>query len=135
MCRYLAGGRAPHVKHEQLFRFEFPERPGALHSFLTELSQGWNVSLFHYRNQGGDMGRVLVGLQVSPQLLVDVGSLRAFTSMAEDRRWDCMVGGQVEPKDEEAFKAFLKNLRANGYLFYNETNNSIYHKFLYGGKR
>jgi threonine dehydratase len=54
------------VKYEQLFRFEFPERPGALHSFLTELSQGWNVSLFHYRNQGGDMGRVLVGLQVGP---------------------------------------------------------------------
>lgn len=65
-ARYLAGGRAPHVKHEQLFRFEFPERPGALHAFLTDLSKGWNVSLFHYRNQGGDIGRVLVGLQVEP---------------------------------------------------------------------
>jgi len=70
-ARYLAGGRAPHVKHEQLYRFEFPERPGALHSFLTDLSKGWNVSLFHYRNQGGDIGRVLVGLQVPPEELAD----------------------------------------------------------------
>ena len=66
-ARYLAGGRAPHVKHEQLYRFEFPERPGALHAFLTDLSKGWNVSLFHYRNQGGDIGRVLVGMQVAPE--------------------------------------------------------------------
>lgn len=66
-ARYLAGGRAPHVKNEQLYRFEFPERPGALHAFLTDLSKGWNVSLFHYRNQGGDIGRVLVGLQVPPE--------------------------------------------------------------------
>jgi len=66
-ARYLAGGRAPHVKHEQLYRFEFPARPGALHAFLTDLNKGWNVSLFHYRNQGGDIGRVLVGLQVPPK--------------------------------------------------------------------
>jgi threonine dehydratase len=68
-ARYLSGGRAPHVQYEKLYRFIFPERPGALHSFLTELSQGWNVSLFHYRNQGGDMGRVLVGLQVRDGLV------------------------------------------------------------------
>ena len=101
-ARYLAGGRAPHVQNEQLFRFEFPERPGALHSFLTELSQGWNVSLFHYRNQGGDMGRVLVGLQ-------------------------------VKPEDKEQFAAFLTNLKALGYTYHDETQNPIYHQFLFGG--
>jgi threonine dehydratase len=47
-----------------LYRFEFPERPGALMNFLTHMGSGWNISLFHYRNQGADVGRVLVGLQV-----------------------------------------------------------------------
>jgi len=65
-ARYLAGGRSP-VTNELLFRFEFPERPGALTNFLDSLSSGWNVSLFHYRNHGADIGRVLVGLQVPPE--------------------------------------------------------------------
>ena len=65
-ARYLAGGRAPHVQHERLIRFTFPEVPAALKRFLSEISQGWNVTLFHYRNQGGDIARVLVGLQVPP---------------------------------------------------------------------
>jgi len=64
--RYLAGGRAQ-FEHEQLYRFEFPERPGALTNFLDSLNAGWNVSLFHYRNHGADIGRVLVGLQVPPE--------------------------------------------------------------------
>jgi threonine dehydratase len=49
---------------EMLYRFEFPERPGALMKFLNAMSRGWNISLFHYRNQGADYGRVLVGMQV-----------------------------------------------------------------------
>lgn len=52
---------------ERLYRFEFPERPGALLGFLTRMSQRWNISLFHYRNHGTDYGRVLMGIQVPPQ--------------------------------------------------------------------
>ncbi|KAG0249365.1 hypothetical protein DFQ27_000173 [Actinomortierella ambigua] len=62
-ARYMVGGRAQ-VENERMFRFEFPERPGALLNFLEGLRAGWNVSLFHYRNHGSDMGKVLAGLQV-----------------------------------------------------------------------
>ncbi|KDN48503.1 putative ILV1-anabolic serine and threonine dehydratase precursor [Tilletiaria anomala UBC 951] len=62
-ARYLVGGRCK-VPNERLFRFEFPERPGALRKFLLGLRVGWNVSLWHYRNHGADIGRVLAGLQV-----------------------------------------------------------------------
>ena len=61
--RHLVGGHAP-VEDEILYRFEFPERPGALMKFLTAMSSEWNISLFHYRNHGADYGRVLVGMQV-----------------------------------------------------------------------
>ncbi|MEW6692932.1 MAG: threonine ammonia-lyase, biosynthetic [Pseudomonadota bacterium] len=62
--RHMVGGRAPRVEHEILYRFEFPERPGALLHFLTRMGARWNISLFHYRNHGADYGRVLVGIQV-----------------------------------------------------------------------
>jgi threonine dehydratase len=62
--RHLVGGHAPGVQDEILYRFEFPERPGALMSFLNSMGGGWNISLFHYRNHGADYGRVLVGMQV-----------------------------------------------------------------------
>jgi len=62
--RHLVGGHAPAAKDEILYRFEFPERPGALMRFLNSMSAGWNISLFHYRNHGADYGRVLVGMQV-----------------------------------------------------------------------
>jgi len=63
--RHTVGGHAPaSVADEILYRFEFPERPGALMRFLTAMSHGWNISLFHYRNHGADYGRVLVGMQV-----------------------------------------------------------------------
>ncbi|MBZ0092815.1 MAG: threonine ammonia-lyase, biosynthetic, partial [Sulfuricellaceae bacterium] len=65
--RHLVGGHAPQAINEILFRFEFPERPGALLNFLNSMSRGWNISLFHYRNHGTDYGRVLVGLQVPPE--------------------------------------------------------------------
>jgi threonine dehydratase len=64
--RHLVGGHAPSATHEMLYRFEFPERPGALMRFLDSMSTGWNISLFHYRNHGADYGRVLVGMQVPP---------------------------------------------------------------------
>jgi threonine dehydratase len=62
--RHLVGGHAPTATDEILYRFEFPERPGALMRFLDSMSAGWNISLFHYRNHGADYGRVLVGMQV-----------------------------------------------------------------------
>ena len=65
--RHTVGGHAPSVNNEILYRFEFPERPGALMRFLSSMSRGWNISLFHYRNHGADYGRVLVGMQVPPQ--------------------------------------------------------------------
>jgi threonine dehydratase len=65
--RHLVGGHAPAAEHEILYRFEFPERPGALMRFLDSMSAGWNISLFHYRNHGADYGRVLVGMQVPPR--------------------------------------------------------------------
>jgi threonine dehydratase len=62
--RHMVGGRAPFAKNELLYRFEFPERPGALMRFLQNMRSDWNISLFHYRNHGADYGRVLVGIQV-----------------------------------------------------------------------
>jgi len=64
--RHMVGGRAAGVEHEVVYRFEFPERPGALLKFLTSMGQRWNISLFHYRNHGAAYGRVLVGMQVPP---------------------------------------------------------------------
>lgn len=65
--RYMVGGHAPSVENERLFRFEFPERPGALLNFLSAMEGRWNISLFHYRNHGAAYGRVLMGVQVSPK--------------------------------------------------------------------
>jgi threonine dehydratase len=69
--RHLVGGRSP-ARDELLYRFEFPERPGALEKFLTSMRSDWNISLFHYRNHGSDNARVLVGMQVP------AGEMRAF---------------------------------------------------------
>ena len=77
--RHMVGGHAPEVckngLHELIYRFEFPERPGALMNFLTQMSAGWNISLFHYRNHGADYGRVLVGMQVPAD---EMDEFRAF---------------------------------------------------------
>ena len=62
--RHMVGGRSAEVKNERLFRFEFPERPGALLDFLNAIGTDWNISLFHYRNHGSDYGRVLAGIDV-----------------------------------------------------------------------
>jgi len=69
--RYMVGGHPGNVAHERLFRFEFPERPGALLKFLKAIGTQWNITLFHYRNHGSDYGRVLAGVQVPPQESVD----------------------------------------------------------------
>jgi threonine dehydratase len=59
----MVGGRSPLASLERLFRFEFPERPGALMKFLSSMAPHWNISLFHYRNQGADYSSILVGMQ------------------------------------------------------------------------
>jgi threonine dehydratase len=69
--RYMVGGRAHDLRDERLYRFEFPERPGALLKFLRAIGSNWNISLFHYRNHGSDHGRVLAGIQVPAQTRTD----------------------------------------------------------------
>ncbi len=73
--RHMVGGRSELARNERLYRFIFPERPGALMRFLSSMHPDWNISLFHYRNQGADYGRILVGIQVPRG---DNAALRAF---------------------------------------------------------
>jgi threonine dehydratase len=83
--RHMVGGRSPDVENEILYRFEFPERPGALLKFLDAMGHGWNISLFHYRNHGAAYGRVLVGMQVP---VTDKARLRASLRELGYRYWD-----------------------------------------------
>jgi threonine dehydratase len=83
--RHLVGGHAPQAEHECIYRFEFPEKPGALLNFLTSMGQGWNISLFHYRNHGADFGRVLVGIQVPPS---DKHAFSTFLDKLGYAHWD-----------------------------------------------
>jgi threonine dehydratase len=69
--RYMVGGHAHGIENERLFRFEFPERPGALLKFLNAIGTQWNITLFHYRNHGSDYGRVLAGVQIPASESVD----------------------------------------------------------------
>jgi threonine dehydratase len=69
--RYMVGGHAASIANERLFRFEFPERPGALLKFLNAIGTQWNITLFHYRNHGADYGRVLAGVQIPPEQRID----------------------------------------------------------------
>ena len=83
--RHLVGGHAPQVNNELLYRFEFPEKPGALMNFLNAMSSSWNISLFHYRNHGADYGRVLVGMQVPKAGMKDFHN---FLKTLGYRYWD-----------------------------------------------
>ena len=96
----MVGGHAPQVcqngMKELIYRFEFPERPGALMNFLEHMSSGWNISLFHYRNHGADYGRVLVGMQVPPE---DMTTFNAFLNTLGYRHWN--------ESDNPVYKLFL----------------------------
>ncbi|MFY9326690.1 MAG: threonine ammonia-lyase, biosynthetic [Georgfuchsia sp.] len=83
--RHMVGGHAPQVSNELLYRFEFPEKPGALMNFLNAMSAGWNISLFHYRNHGADYGRVLVGMQVPK---TEMSGFHGFLKTLGYRYWD-----------------------------------------------
>ena len=95
--RHMVGGHAPDVQHERLCRFEFPERPGALMNFLERMGSGWNISLFHYRNHGADVGRVLVGLQVPER------ERAAFRRFLRDLAYD-----YTDESRNPAYRIFLK---------------------------
>ncbi|GMH75290.1 hypothetical protein TL16_g06711, partial [Triparma laevis f. inornata] len=99
-ARHMAGGRSE-AENERLFRFEFPEAPGALKRFLSSLDVTWNISLFHYRNHGDDFGRVLVGIQIPST-----------------------------NSEEEKLKNFLGVLGNAGYKYTEETDNQVYQDFL-----
>ena len=94
--RHLVGGHAPEAKDEILFRFEFPERPGALMNFLNSMNHDWNISLFHYRNHGADYGRILVGMQVPRS---DKKALKTFLDTLGYPYWD--------ESDNPAYRLFL----------------------------
>ncbi len=94
--RHLVGGRAPGLADERLVRFEFPERPGALMNFLQHMPPDWNISLFHYRNHGTDVGRVLAGIQVP------YGERRGFRAFLKDLHYPCW-----DETDHPAYSLFL----------------------------
>ena len=94
--RHLVGGHSQGIANELVYRFEFPERPGALMNFLSTMSSGWNISLFHYRNHGSDYGRVLVGMQV-PQ-----GEMRQFREFLKNLGY-----AHWNETDNPAYKLFL----------------------------
>ncbi len=96
--RYMVGGHARGLADEHLYRFEFPERPGALLKFLQAIGTGWNISLFHYRNHGSDYGRVLAGIQVPPDTQTDfflhLNELQyAFTEETDNPAYKIFLGG------------------------------------------
>jgi len=98
--RYMVGGHPGDIDHERLFRFEFPERPGALLKFLKAIGTQWNITLFHYRNHGSDHGRVLAGVQVPPQESVDFNlhlrELRyVFTDETDNPAYRMFLGGKT----------------------------------------
>jgi threonine dehydratase len=94
--RYMVGGRAD-VENEILYRFEFPERPGALLRFLTRMGSHWNISMFHYRNHGAAYGRILVGMQVPKE---EQDQLAAFLEDLAYPYW--------EETDNPAYQFFLR---------------------------
>ena len=94
--RHLAWGFSPNPALERVYSFQFPERPGALLRFLTRMSRGWNITLFHYRNHGADVGRVLAGMDVPRE------DAAAFWGFLEDLGYDW-----VDELDNPAYRFFL----------------------------
>lgn len=94
--RHMVGGKSPLAHNELLYRFEFPERPGALMKFVNSMSPDWNISLFHYRNNGSDYGRIVAGIQVPPHEMAD---WQNFLDNLGYRYWD--------ENQNPAYKLFL----------------------------
>jgi threonine dehydratase len=96
--RHMVGGHSALAHDERLLRFVFPERPGALMKFLSHMRPGWNITLFHYRNQGADYGRILVGLQVP------AGDAKAFDSFLQTLGYP-----YVEETSNPVYRLFLRS--------------------------
>jgi threonine dehydratase len=96
--RHMVGGRTSLAHDERLMRFDFPERPGALMKFLSAMRPNWNISLFHYRNQGADYGRILVGIQVPK------ADHKAFKEFLETLGYP-----YVEETDNPVYRLFLQS--------------------------
>lgn len=96
--RHMVGGHSPLAKDERLLRFVFPERPGALMKFLSHMRPTWNISLFHYRNQGADYGRILVGVQVPK------ADHKAFQAFLETLGYP-----YVDETDNPVYRLFLRS--------------------------
>ena len=94
--RHMVGGRSPSIANERLYRFEFPERPGALLDFLNAIGTDWNISLFHYRNHGSDHGRILAGIDVPEN---ETANLEAHLADLGYPYW--------EESDNPAYRIFL----------------------------
>jgi threonine dehydratase len=95
--RHMVGGRSALADDERLYRFIFPERPGALMRFLSSMHPGWNISLFHYRNQGADFGRILVGIQVPK------ADKKAFRDFLESLAYPC-----EDETENPVYRLFLR---------------------------
>ncbi|HUG26431.1 MAG TPA: threonine ammonia-lyase, biosynthetic, partial [Albitalea sp.] len=95
--RHMVGGRSELARDERLYRFVFPERPGALMRFLSSMHPEWNISLFHYRNQGADYGRILVGVQVPKQ------DDKAFREFLDTLAYPC-----EDETDNPVYRLFLR---------------------------
>lgn len=95
--RHMVGGRSPLASDERLYRFDFPEKPGALMRFLSSMHPSWNISLFHYRNQGADYGRVLVGIQIPAE---EKPALQAFMAS--------LAYPFVDETDNPVYRIFLR---------------------------
>ena len=93
----MVGGRSRLACDERLYRFEFPERPGALMRFLSSMHPDWNISLFHYRNQGADYGRILVGIQVPS------GEKASFREFVDGLAYPC-----VDETENPVYRLFLR---------------------------
>jgi threonine dehydratase len=93
----MVGGRSELAREERLYRFQFPERPGALMRFLAAMHPSWNISLFHYRNQGADYGRILVGIQVPK------ADKKAFKEFLATLAYPC-----VDETDNAVYQLFLR---------------------------
>jgi threonine dehydratase len=95
--RHMVGGRSRMADNERLYRFEFPERPGALMRFLSTMHPDWNISLFHYRNQGADYGRILVGIQIPSN------EKSAFQEFVDGLAYPC-----VDETENPGYQLFLR---------------------------
>ena len=95
--RYMVGGRSQLASDERLYRFDFPERPGALMRFLSSMHPNWNISLFHYRNQGADYGRILIGVQVPDD------ETAAFAAFIDGLAYPC-----VDETENPVYHLFLR---------------------------